>query len=195
VDTATGHTLRRGVFLILIPLVRDPTPSQIQKIDTTPDPVRPADAEARRLAVFPRQIPGDGTIELSAHAFGINARNRALMSLAPNRGYFPDLVIRTTPPDYALIAGERLLADKTSLIDMRLTAKCRYIEEVIGRDGHVRTRHTISRRTAERLMVRTVPDVLPRWHQSRQTQFHALINTPPDELVIPYQPHAGGVKL
>jgi hypothetical protein len=183
------------VFLILIPLVRNPTPAQIQKIDTTRDPVRASDAEARRLAAFPLQLPDPGKIELSAHAMGMTARNRALMSLEPNWGYFRDLVIRTTPPDYALIAGERLLADRAPFIDMRLTARCRYIEEVIGPGGRVRTRHAVSRRTAERLMFRAFPNVLPSWHPSRQTSFRSLVTTPPDELVIAYQPHPVRVKL
>ena len=195
-DARDGHVFQHGGFVITIPLVANPTPQQIQRINHAVDPVHPADRGGRVLADFPPHIPFGSVIEIDAHAMGRVNHGVLLMALAPLSGYVPEFVTRGRQPDYSLIEGERLIGNSSAyqLIDLTLSPHCRYVEEIIDPNGRVKTRRKIPARTAIPMILKPARDVFPRWRWTRRRSLRATLSSPPDTIVIPHQPRPGKVR-
>lgn len=183
-ENARGsQTYLRATFLIRVPLVRDPTPQQIQQAGKLSNPIRPADAGARALIQFPPNVPFNGVVEVEAAVLGANRSSAdAEIGIQPEWSYDQELVLRGRRPDYSLIEGERLVGAHQPLIDMTFSNSSQYVEQIIGRRGQVTRSQPVSFATARRLLPRG-PELLLRWHWSGGP-FSQLLGGAPDTVVI-----------
>ncbi|HMJ34401.1 MAG TPA: hypothetical protein VK501_10835 [Baekduia sp.] len=130
---ARGQVRLRALWELNVPLDRQRATRHEDISAEFPDPVHPADAEARRLARLPlAETPPGDTYRLLAQLIDLTRDQETLqVSVHPTAQFPEELVTRSGSNDDALLRGLRAIQGRSLpvLAETRLSAATRFVQE------------------------------------------------------------------